>query len=217
MRKTLERLIDGFTGLVILAALYFLLRPDSSARAAWTEFRDARESAQTAKRLWHQIATTSHKARTDSRPPLVVEVLDYECTYCRRAHASLDSAVNAGAMIAYLHFPSPARERAREAALAAMCADRTGQFPVLHRRLMTAVQWRYDGDWEREAREAGIADLSSFLACMEADSTLQALETHLALADSLAIRATPTFLTPSRVYVGIRDLTSILALADGAP
>lgn len=204
-----RRGLDALTIALFLFAAYLLAQPGSQLRSAWARNRAQADAVDRAERFWHQVAAISSPlfAGTD---PLIVEVSDYECPFCRRNTFAVDSAVSAGARIGYLHLPLPSHPRAEGAAKAALCAEKAGQFPAMHARLMGTEQWRRDSNWTREAGLAGVSDLEQFEQCMRGKEVAVRLSHHKALAESLQVTVTPTFLSRRAVHRGLATRGELL-------
>lgn len=190
-----------------------LARPASPLRAAWTHYRVTREQAAASRRLWSQVAAIATPLGVQHGAIEVVEVADYDCPFCRRVAPVVDSAIAAGLRIGYLDFPLPEHPNSKGAAVAGLCADRLGFFRSMHDRLLGSNLWPADSNWLREASQAGLASVGPFSECMR-DKTVRAhLALSMALADSLQVQGTPTFVANGRVHTGTITLAQLMALA----
>src|SRR5688500_12955733 len=129
--------LDLLTAVFAVVAVYLLMQPTSQLRMAWAERSESRESARIVERKWADLGEAASPLYRGTAPIEIVEVSDYECPFCRANSAGVDSAVAAGARIAYLHLPMARHPRAEGAALAALCAEESDRFPEMHARLMT--------------------------------------------------------------------------------
>jgi protein-disulfide isomerase len=205
--------VDALTVLVVVLAVYIALLPGSQIRTAWAKHRSESGAKSAAKRLWSEIANVSSPLFTGNMAPDLVEASDYECPFCRSAQLSVDSAGSAGVRIAFLHVPSRTRPHAARAAVAAMCAENAGRFREMNARLMSTEKWRSDTNWLREAQFAGVTDLRAFEDCMDSQEVRRRLAHHLALAESLRVRATPTFLSPEAYFLGTISTAKLLRMS----
>jgi protein-disulfide isomerase len=73
--------------------------------------------------------------------------------------------------------------------------------------------WRTDSNWGREARIAGVPDTAAFIVCLRSPTTSERLARHLALADSLRVTGTPTFVARAAIHHGVIDTFRLRALA----
>lgn len=178
-----------------------------AARAAtkmWTTWTVRRHLAQ----RWGDLASTTAVVRRGSGPA-VIEFADYECEVCRQTFEAMDT-IKLSATLLYRHLPLTTIHPAAEgAALAAICAARQGRFTEVHRILMTTRAWMRDRDWARVAREAGIPSPAALITCVASREAAETLAADVAIARSLRINATPTFVTRSEILVGARGLSLV--------
>ena len=88
----------------------------------------------------------------------LVEFSDYQCPYCRQAHATVTQVEKkyAGKVrLVMKQFPLSFHPQARPAALAAIAAGRQGKYWEMHDRLFSSPQLDPD-TLERYAREIGL-------------------------------------------------------------
>ncbi len=212
MRVLRTRGIDFITVLMFLLAGYLLLQPGSQLRTAWARNRADADAVAKASRIWTDLADISAPLFQGHAEPTVVEVSDYECPFCRKNSPAVDSAVAAGVLIAYLHLPLPSHPRAEGAAKAALCAESVGKFREMHARLMETAQWRTDSNWVREARLAGISDLARFERCLAGEEAVRRLVRHKALAETLQVTGTPTFISRRGIHRGLASTKHLVDL-----
>ena len=213
LRKLATLVVDVMTLLALAAGAYLLAQPQSVLRMAWAAHRLEVASSQAAGTLWPSLAHQSVPLNFTSGEPRLIEISSYDCVFCRQTSPSVDSVMASGVSVAYLHLPSTESPNATGAALAALCAEGSGQFPEMHQRLMTSEDWRRDGNFGREAMAAGILDTVAFARCMSAPATAELLQQHRILADDLHVNVTPTFVTASEVRRGSRSADELLNLA----
>jgi len=213
MRKIIDLFrrhgIDILTCATLASAAFLLSRP---IRDKWTKHRAEIARAGSANRNWQDISTNSSPLAATPAPMQVVEISDYECPFCRRSSAAVDSAVSAGTQIAYLNYPLPSHPHAEGAAIAALCAGFSGRFREMHARLMGTNTWESDTNWTREAKAAGVVDLPAFDACTHGSAVRTRLAHERALADSLGVYATPTFVSRQGVHHGVASAAELAAL-----
>lgn len=213
MARRISRVaVDTLTALVLVAGVYLLLQPGSVLRQSWQEHRRAVKSDRVVARVWPMLRQQASDLHTGGEEAVIIEISNYDCVFCRRTSSSVDSVVDAGISVAYLHLPLRESSAAIGAAMAALCAERQGQFRQMHARLMTSEEWRKDEDWLREAVAAGIRDTSTFMDCVHSGRMMEKIEAQKALADELGVNATPTFVTSGKVRPGMKSTREIIAL-----
>lgn len=211
LQKGFRILTDAVTIALLSVALFLLFKPDGQLRRFWAERQLESATREAVTRLWDDLTDTSDRLYTTAAEPDIIEVSDYTCPFCRAMHAVVDSALGTGIRISYLHAPS-SRPQAREAALAAICAERSGHFDAMHRHLITTEAWLTDVDWRREAVSAGVTDVDTFMICLEGSGATARLATQRALADSIGVSGTPMFVTRAGVHRGAGTLDDLLRL-----
>jgi protein-disulfide isomerase len=144
---------------------------------------------------WSAITLAGSSLAKQSNTPTIVEFSDYQCPFCRRANAALDSVLPRGSVnISYHHLPITAlHPAAYDAAKASICADAQGHFLAMHRFLMTTSAWERNRDWMEAASRAGVPDTVRFRACLNDASTIKRLEQDRQWAEMLGVSGTPAF------------------------
>jgi 2-hydroxychromene-2-carboxylate isomerase len=201
--------LDALTFLVLAMAGYLMSAP---LRQKWAQHRSETASLAAVKRKWEDLRSASSSLAGDPAAVQVLEISDYECPFCRKASASVDSAVRSGLRVGYLHYPLAAHPHAEGAAIAALCAESSEKFREMHALLMSSTDWEKDSNWAREAKAAGVADLHSFEECVRGRAVRVRLARERALADSLGMRGTPTFVSREGFHRGIATTAELFAL-----
>lgn len=201
--------LDALTVLALISSAYLMSAP---LRERWARGRAERASVAAAKREWENLRSEVSPISGDGTTVQVVEISDYECPFCRRSAAAVDSAVTSGLRIGYLNYPLAIHPHAEGAAIASMCAESSGRFREMHARLMGSTDWQKDSDWMREARLAGVADLPGFERCIHGNAVKARLARERALADSLGMSGTPTFVSKGAFHRGSVTSAELLAL-----
>lgn len=195
-------IVDVITALLLCVAVFLLIRPTSSVnRKALRWWRLESASRQT-RSDWEELAAIAAPLSAASQPPELIEVLDYECPFCRAITATVDSAMDVGIRVAVLHMPLRIHELASSAALVALCAEQIGMFPETHHYLMQTSEWRTDTTKLVPPAIANPQTALDFAKCRDSDETAAILNKHKALTDSLGLLGTPMFLTPRGVLKG---------------
>ena len=138
----------------------------------------------------------------------VVEFGDFQCPACQSLAPVLAALVDDQpdeVRLIFKHAPIEIlHEHARAAALGGLCAEAAGRFWAYH----DTVYGRQDElaasgvSLILEVGEAVGLDPGEFAACMESEAAAAQLETDLAIAQRLTVRATPTLFVNGRRIEG---------------
>ena len=160
----------------------------------------------------HPMSPVSGNAQGDIT---LVEFFDYQCGYCKRALATMETMLetDANLRIVWKEFPilGPV---SRIAARAAMAADRQGQYLPFHLALMRAPKLSEERVFEI-AGETGL-DIDRLLRDMEDPAIDAYIEETSALARKLGIGGTPAFVVGDRLVPGVIDAARLNALVAAA-
>ncbi|MFN3616179.1 MAG: DsbA family protein [Rubrimonas sp.] len=148
----------------------------------------------------------------------IVEFADYRCGYCKQAHPTVQALLEAdpNLRLVYKEFPilGPDSVLASRAAMAALAID-----PEAYERLNDAMlSWRAALDEDAIfalAGEAGL-DEGELRARMDDPAIAETLRANYALAQSLRIEGTPSFVVGNRIvrgYVGLDQMQMLVAQA----
>ena len=171
-----------------------------------------------------QRELTSEPSRTKgsaSAPVTIVEFSDFQCPFCKNFD---DSLKNLGAYepmvrIVFKEFPLPSHSWSRQAALAAICADRQGEeaFWKLHDFFFANQGALSEHNFDERltsflaTSDSGIPDTNRLQGCLagrEAESTL--LRDQL-LAQRYHVEETPAVFINGRRTVGFRNAEELRA------
>ena len=196
---------------VLLFLGYAVLGPRGPLRMALQDYTSARQARMAAHGLLEQLAS---EGRVAAERPTIVEFTDFQCPYCRDMHDVLMQGVAESEFdLVIMHFPlEPIHPLAKPAAKASLCAEAQGSADEMNDLLMSTRDWMDDTDWERLARDARVPDLKQFEECLYAPGTEQELARHLAAAEQLGVRATPTFVSHGGVRSGVATLEELVQL-----
>jgi protein-disulfide isomerase len=173
---------------------------------------------------WERFVSAGHRIGPDTAAITIVAFSDFECPFCRHFAASLWPAVRqhfpAQVTLVYRHFPLSIHQHAKPAALAAECAAVQGRFEPFHDALFAAQGALGTVPWSSLAIQAGVPDTASFIRCLGAPETVDAVNRGLRAARELGATGTPTLLINGRLLRGAPDSAvfhQIIsdALADG--
>lgn len=147
-----------------------------------------------------------------SAPIWIVELADFGCGYCakfaRETMPVLDSLYTRKGQVywRFVPFVLGMFPNAREAAEGAVCAARQGRFWEMHDRLYeNRKAWMAAKDPKRLvarlAAESGV-DARSYAACASSKSATEEVARNTALARTLNVRGTPTFVINGEIVPG---------------
>jgi protein-disulfide isomerase len=147
----------------------------------------------------------------------IVEFFDYNCPYCRLVAPTLEEIERTDADVKFIYKEFPILGPGSEfAARAALAAHKQGKYVMFHRALM-AYEGRVGESAMEVAQTAGL-DMERLKKDMDDPSIVAAIERNLALARTLRIAATPTFVINDGILRGAADLKafqSVIAEARG--
>lgn len=140
-------------------------------------------------------------------PIHVVEFVDFQCPYCRRAWAQELAALKTthGKEVSFeiRQLPLPAHTSAKGAARASLAAARQDKFWPYHDALIT-----HSGEIGRDvfvelAGKLGL-DVAKFTADFDDPKLAESVEAEIVLANELGVDATPAFLVNGRFVSGFK-------------
>ena len=195
---------------------YILEHPDVILDSV-RKFREREEARVTAEQQAN-LKSLKQRIQNDPDTPVagnpdgdvtVVEFFDYRCGYCK---ASLEMVMalireDPNVRVVFKEFPilSPESTRAAQAALA---AERQGQYLNLHYAMMSSRGNFDDQQIFDIAAEIGL-DIDQLAADLELPEISAQLERNVALARSLGIEGTPTFIVDEQIFRGAIDADTL--------
>lgn len=147
---------------------------------------------------WHALLEASIRMGGDSAgaPVVLVEFADLECPGCRHYHQTVIPRVQGefGANLSYrfVHLPLRAHRFARLAAVAAECAARQDAFKGFVDQVFRKQDSIGLKSWTSYARDAAVLDTAGFERCIASPPPSTRIDAGIAMAESLAVQATPT-------------------------
>ena len=136
----------------------------------------------------------------------IVEFFDYNCAHCRLVAPTLQGIERADAKVKFIYKEFPILGSGSEfAARAALAAQRQGKFLALHNALMAADERVAESAVLEIAQTVGL-DIPRLRRDMDDPRILAAIERNLALARTLRIAGTPTFVINDAIFRGAADL-----------
>ncbi|SDW30021.1 Protein-disulfide isomerase [Albimonas donghaensis] len=147
----------------------------------------------------------SHVAGNPDGDVTVVEFIDYNCGYCKKAHDDVRKLVETDPGLRYVvkEFPilGPSSVTAARAALAAREQDEGRRYMAFNDALMNHKGGLSDGDVWALAAEAGL-DIARLKADSKDPDIQRAIEATYSLAKVLKIEGTPTFVIGDSIVRG---------------
>ncbi len=144
----------------------------------------------------------------------LVEFFDYNCPYCRQLLTTLEELqqANPRLRIVYKEFPILS-DNSRFAARAALAARNQDKYFEFHDALMSASGIVNPEKVIEVAREVGIS-IRRLRRDMNDPEIQATIDRNLALAQSLRITGTPSFVVGDRIFRGAADGQTLQALID---
>ncbi len=143
-----------------------------------------------------------------SAPITVVEYADFQCPYCQRAEATLralEAAHPGQVRVVWKQRPLPFHDHARLYALAVRAADAQGRFWQMHDRLLALTAPADPAELVAIAGEVGL-DTGRFGRDLDDPAIAERLAADVAEAESMGVKATPTFFVNGLRVVGAQPL-----------
>lgn len=169
----------------------------------------------------------------EAAPVVILEFSDYQCPFCRQAHAEVRQVVRAfprEVRFCHFHHPldmacnpqitRPFHPAACLAAAAAICAMEQNEFWEMNDLLFRNAR-AIDQDMVHRLARGLELDEDRFSSCLRDESTLDRIEHELEISRDVPVDGTPTFLVNGRILPGAfpaEDLETIirrLLAADG--
>lgn len=146
----------------------------------------------------------------------VVEFLDYQCGFCRKAQPEITELLerNDDVRLVVKEMPilGPGSDLAARAAVATLVAEGPEAYGRLHQELMTTKGQITDASLDRAFAKAGV-DADKARAAMDDPEVSRRLDATHALAETLGISGTPTFVvadTMVRGYIPLARMEGLL-------
>lgn len=214
MSTASEKGVTVLTVTIALATLVLVLSPSGPIGSRIAGWRASRAAAQAVGASWATMDSLAQRLNGRTGRISIFEFSDYECPYCRANHASIEewAAKHPDHEMGLLHMPLSIHPAAEGAARAALCAGEAAKGPEMHQLLMTSESWRSDTNWSALARSVEVSDLPRFEACLHSGRITDRLARTAALAASLGITGTPSFVSASGRAVGQQSVEQLEGL-----
>lgn len=164
----------------------------------------------------HDVATPGTPRGKPDAPVTIVEFSDFQCPFCLRATSVMQELLARypeQLRIYYRHLPLPNHPRARDAAIAAVCAERQGRFWEYHDQLFADPGAMSEADLRTRA-EALELDLAAFDACRASEQAAARVDADMAAADALGVSGTPVFFVNGIRLTGAQPAEKFTTLID---
>lgn len=155
-------------------------------------------------------------------PVVIVEFVDYQCPYCRKAHEQVVPDLLAkypdDVRVEIRHLPLEIHPAAAGAARAAISAARQGKLAEFHAKLFELAGGTGQGGlgfstFVREAEALGL-DVEGFTTDFQGREVSDALLADVLLARRLGVTGTPGFFINGRYLQGSRSVATFATLID---
>ncbi len=161
---------------------------------------------------WQRLLSEDRWEGPSSPRMAVVEFVDYQCPFCLQAERRIDQLLEEygnDLAVSYRHLPLPIHPHAFEAAMASECAGEQGRFLAFHDVLFNDQQAIGIVPWDEFATRASVPDHDRFRACLEEEAPRDRVEADMALAQSIGVTGTPTFVVEGLLLEGLPGVDSI--------
>lgn len=146
----------------------------------------------------------------------IVEFSDYQCPYCKRAHAAVKAVLAADSKVKLVFKDLPILgEPSRIAALAALAARAQDKHLALHDALME-FGGKLDRDRIMEIAGSVGLDVARLQKDMDDPKLKAIIERNMALASALGVRGTPAFVIGNQFVPGAVDAATLKRMVNDA-
>lgn len=184
---------------------------DCKQRAAPEEAADRADMTQV------ELANVPARGARNAKVELVV-FCDFQCPFCKRAMKTVDELEKNYAndlRIVFKQRPLPFHEHARDAAKAALAAQKLGKFWEYQRALFASKVELDQTELEGIAEDVGL-DVEVFRSTLANPELDVALERDLADAERVSAKGTPTFFVNGRRVSGAQPYAVFAKAIDEA-
>lgn len=210
-QATVWAFVISFLAAVISGTAYTnVIIAETEAQAAALSFdRDARAT------LYDVLDDTTPVVGASEPSLVLVEFANFQCGFCARFSNSVAAVMDEFSdqlQVGFRHFPAPGHEYSRQAAIAAVCAQRQDKFYEMKTALFNASPQLDPNTIARLARNLSL-DMDEFELCLRDPSADEFVSADQDAGRRAGVNATPTFFINGRRYEGHRDpddLRSIL-------
>jgi predicted DsbA family dithiol-disulfide isomerase len=140
---------------------------------------------------------------------------DYECPFCRKLEAALDSippSLQKRTRILVRHYPLSFHPNARALAALSICADEAGDFAAVHQRLFERQRDTAHLEFGQSIPGLLSGDSSAIRRCLESDRPLRRIREDSSAAQRFRIKGTPLLLIGRTLVHGAIDARTLDSL-----
>ncbi len=148
-------------------------------------------------------------------PVTIIEFSDYECSYCKRAEATVKQVLEAygdKVRLVYRDYPLPFHANARPASEAAACAEDQGKFWEYQEKLWAASALG-EATLKQLAGELGL-DQAKFDQCLANKQFTAKVEKDIQDASKVGVNGTPAFFINGRMLSGAQPFEKFKEIID---
>lgn len=213
---------SNWVNTVLLAVVaYLLLEPNGPLGSRIVDWRQVAAVEEAARGRWERLRSVGTPLHEDEREVLAIEIIDYQCPYCRASHSTLVDflARHPTGTISILHYPLDIHAQARFGSRIAICASEQGQMARAHDWLLSFEEWMEPTDSiaANVASALAIDDAEEFKACVYNPETERKLDAQIQVVKGLGVDATPVIIGALGQHIGafgVDDIEAVSGLAD---
>ena len=141
----------------------------------------------------------------------IYEFSDFQCPHCKWAAPYLKKIVeesNGKVKLVFKQYPLPGHPKAREAAKAAVAAQKQGKFWEMHDLLFEKQDELQRANFENYAKKLGL-DVAKFKADMASPETEKKVEADIAEGRKAEVDSTPSIFVNDRRYIFPPDTLTV--------
>ena len=149
-------------------------------------------------------------------PVTIVEFTDFECPFCSRGNTTLHQLLDANpgkARVIFKHYPLPFHKNAKLAHQAAEAAKIQGKFWEMYDLIFANQKAMSRDDLIGYAKQIGL-DEAKFVADLDSDAVIKAVEAGIAEGSKAGVRGTPHFFFNGTLLSGAQPLPAFQAALD---
>lgn len=198
MSGSLSRYLSAAsTGVLVLCALAVTGMVARREFASPSSASAVERSIMVPQKNWRDFIDGGQRLGPAQGRVVLVEFADFQCPACRlfaKRLAETRRHVTTPFAIVYRHLPLDIHPFAQAAAVASECAGRQGRFEAMHDTLFALPARIGKTEWRAIAKDAGVADLKAFDACLDDPAVAARIKADADAARQLNATGTPTLL-----------------------
>jgi protein-disulfide isomerase len=152
----------------------------------------------------------------DDAPIQIVELMDYECGFCRKSEATIErifAEYPGQVRVTVVSFPLPSHENAELLSRAAYAAAAQNKWLAMHQKLLATTERLDAKSLDETARSIGL-DVERFRRDLDAPETHAAVAADRAYGEKLEVKGTPTFFINGKRLIGAQPYESFKKMID---